>query len=148
MCGLAFAAVPLSEHNDLLSTALQSGFMQLAYLGVAILQTPFEMFMKNSNRRVFMMQVAAGSAVLAAGAAQAQTPPMVSEKDAQAVAMGYAADTTKVDAKKYPKHAATQKCSNCLLYTGKAGAASGPCGIFPGKAVAANGWCNAYAKKA
>jgi hypothetical protein len=104
--------------------------------------------MTNSSRRVFMLQVAAGSAVLAAGAAQAQGAPMVSEKDAQAVAMGYAADTTKVDAKKYPKHAATQKCSNCALYTGKAGEASGPCGIFPGKAVAANGWCNAYAKKA
>lgn len=104
--------------------------------------------MKNSNRRVFMLQVAAGSAVLATATAQAQTAPMVSEKDAQAVAMGYAADTTKVDAKKYPKHAATQKCSNCALYSGKAGAASGPCGIFPGKAVAANGWCNAYAKKA
>ncbi len=104
--------------------------------------------MKNSSRRVFMLQVAAGSAVLAAGSAHAQTPPMVNEKDPQPMAMGYAADTTKVDAKKFPKHAAAQKCENCALYTGKAGAASGPCGIFPGKAVAANGWCSAYAKKA
>jgi hypothetical protein len=109
---------------------------------------PTEDFMRNSNRRVFMMQVAAGSAVLAAGSAQAQSAPLVNEKDAQAVAMGYAADTTKVDAKKYPKHAATQKCSNCAIYTGAAGSAAGPCAIFPGKAVAANGWCNAYAKKA
>jgi hypothetical protein len=108
---------------------------------------PVEVSMKNSNRRVFMLQVAAGSAVLAAGAAQAQGAPLVNEKDAQAVAMGYAADTTKVDAKKFPKHAATQKCSNCALYTAPANSASGPCGIFPGKAVAANGWCNAYVKK-
>lgn len=105
--------------------------------------------MKDTNRRVFMMQVAASSAVLAAGAAHAQaTPPMVNEKDAQAIGLGYAADTTKVDAKKFPRHAATQKCSNCTLYTGKAGSESGPCGIFPGKAVAANGWCSAYVKKA
>jgi hypothetical protein len=104
--------------------------------------------MKNSSRRVFMLQVAAGSAVLAAGSAQAQAAPMVNEKDAQPMALGYVADTTKVDAKKFPKHAATQKCSNCSLYTGKADATSGPCGIFPGKAVAANGWCSAYAKKA
>jgi len=104
--------------------------------------------MKNSNRRIFMLQVAAGSAVLAAGSAQAQGLPMVNEKDAQAMALAYAADTTKVDAKKYPKHAAAQKCSNCALYTGKADAASGPCGIFPGKLVAGNGWCSAYAKKA
>jgi hypothetical protein len=104
--------------------------------------------MSLSNRRVFMLQVAAGSAVLAAGAAQAQGAPMVNEKDPQPMAMGYVADTTKADAKKFPKHAATQKCSNCALYTGAAGSTAGPCGIFPGKAVAANGWCSAYVKKA
>ena len=94
-----------------------------------------------------MMQVAVGSSLLAAAAAQAQGAPLVNEKDAQAVSLGYSADTTKVDGKKFPKHAAVQKCSNCMLYTGKAGDASGPCGIFPGKAVASNGWCNAYVKK-
>lgn len=104
--------------------------------------------MSSTNRRVFMLQVAAGSSALAlANVAQAQAA-MLSEKDAQAVALAYAADSTKVDAKKYPKHAATQLCSNCALYTGKAGEASGPCGIFPGKQVAAKGWCSAYAKKA
>jgi hypothetical protein len=104
--------------------------------------------MKSSNRRVFMMQIAAGSSLLMAASAQAQGAPMVNEKDAQAVSLGYAADTTKVDAKKYAKHAATQMCGNCALYTGKAGEASGPCGIFPGKQVASKGWCSAYAKKA
>lgn len=104
--------------------------------------------MSSSNRRVFMLQVAAGSSALAlAKVAHAQAAPMVNEKDGQAMALGYAADTTKVDAKKFPKHAATQLCSNCALYTGKAGEASGPCGIFPGKQVAAKGWCSAWAKK-
>ena len=104
--------------------------------------------MKSSSRRIFMLQVAAGSAVLAAGAAQAQSAPMVNEKDAQPMALGYVADTTKADGKKYPKHAAAQKCNNCSLYTGKADAAAGPCGIFPGKSVASGGWCSAYVKKA
>lgn len=103
--------------------------------------------MSVSTRRVFMMQVAAGGTALVAASAHAQAAPMVNEKDAQAVSLGYAADSTKVDAKKYPKHAATQLCSNCALYTGKAGEASGPCGIFPGKHVAAKGWCSAWAKK-
>ncbi len=103
--------------------------------------------MKSSNRRVFMMQAAVGgTALLAVGAASAQA--MVSEKDPQAVSLGYVADTTKVDAKKFPKHAAAQKCSNCQLYTGAANSKSGPCSIFPGKQVAANGWCSAYVKKA
>jgi hypothetical protein len=95
-----------------------------------------------------MLQVAAGSSALVLANAHAQAAPLVSEKDAQAMSLGYAADTTKVDAKKFPKHAATQQCSNCALYTGKAGEASGPCGIFPGKHVAAKGWCSAWAKKA
>jgi len=105
--------------------------------------------MSSSNRRVFMLQVAAGGSALAlAKVAHAQAAPMLSEKDPQAVALAYAADSTKVDAKKYPKHVATQLCSNCALYTGKVGEASGPCGIFPGKQVAAKGWCSVYAKKA
>lgn len=106
--------------------------------------------MKNTNRRIFMLQVAAGSSVIAASQvmAQAAAAPMVNEKDAQAVGLGYAAETTKVDAKKYPKHAATQKCSNCQLYAGKAKEAAGPCPLFAGKQVAANGWCSAYVVKA
>ena len=103
--------------------------------------------MNNSNRRVFVLQVAAGSAaLLASGALMAQAK--VDEKDPQAAALGYAADTTKVDAKKFPKHASAQKCSNCQLYTGKAADATGPCPLFAGKVVTANGWCSAYVKKA
>lgn len=74
--------------------------------------------------------------------------PMVAETDANAKGLGYVADTTKADDKKYPKHAATQACGNCALYQGKAGAASGACPLFAGKEVSAKGWCSAYAKKA
>ena len=101
--------------------------------------------MKHTNRRVFMMQVALGGTALAAQQAMAQA--MVNEKDSQAAALGYAADTTKVDAKKFPKHAAAQKCNNCALYQGKATDAAGGCPLFAGKQVHGNGWCSAYAKK-
>jgi len=101
--------------------------------------------MKQTNRRVFIMQLAAGSSLLAAGAAQAQAK--IDEKDPQAAAVGYLHDTTKVDAKKYPKHDKAQKCSNCQLYQGKASDAWGGCPLFAGKQVAGNG-CSAYAKKA
>ncbi len=104
--------------------------------------------MNGSNRRVFMLQVAAASGTaLLAGQAQAQAA-MLSEKDAQAAALGYVADSTKVDAKKFPKHAATQLCSNCQVYAGKPADPAGPCAIFPGKLVASKGWCSAYVKKA
>ncbi|MES2974253.1 MAG: high-potential iron-sulfur protein [Pseudomonadota bacterium] len=105
--------------------------------------------MKNTNRRVFLVQVAAGSSALAATQAMAQAAaPKVDEKDPQAAALGYAADTTKVDKKKFPKHSAEQKCSGCQLYTGKPKEAAGPCPLFAGKQVAANGWCSAWVKKA
>ena len=102
--------------------------------------------MKSTSRRVFIMQVAVGTTAVMASQAMAQAK--LDEKDPQAMALGYLADTTKVDAKKFPKHAAAQKCLNCQLYTGKATDANGGCALFAGKLVAGNGWCTAYVKKA
>jgi phage tail sheath protein FI len=103
--------------------------------------------MKQSARRVFMMQVAVGGAALC-GIGVAQAAPMVSETEPTALGLGYKADTTKVDNTKYAKHQATQKCVNCQLYQGAADSKAGLCPLFPGKQVAANGWCSAWVKKA
>jgi hypothetical protein len=100
----------------------------------------------NTPRRVFLMSVAAAGAAMATGA-QAQAKP-ADEKDPQAVALGYVADAKRADAKKFPKYAAGQACSNCMFYQGKATDASAPCPMLAGKAVAGKGWCSAYAKKA
>jgi hypothetical protein len=104
--------------------------------------------MSTSTRRVFMMQAVAGASTLVAANVMAQATPMLTEADAQATALGYKADSTKVDDKKFPKHTAEQSCANCQLYTGKAKEAGGPCSLFPGKQVAAAGWCSAWVKKA
>ena len=103
--------------------------------------------MASIQRRIFLVQAVACSAVVATGAS-AQGAPKVDEADPQAVALGYKSDTTKVDAKKFPKHTAEQKCNGCQLYQGKAADATAPCAIFGGKSVAANGWCSAWVKKA
>ena len=99
----------------------------------------------NNTRRIFLMTLAAGSAAITS-AAYGQA--MLGEKDPQAVALGYVADATKADTKKYPKYAAGQACSTCALYQGKATDAAGGCPLFAGKQVAAKGWCSAWAKKA
>ena len=100
-----------------------------------------------TSRRQFMMTIATtGVAITAATQVAAQVK--LDEKDPQAVALGYAADTTKVDAKKYAKHDNTQQCANCALYQGKPADAAGNCPLFAGKQVAAKGWCSAWAKKA
>ena len=102
----------------------------------------------SSTRRKFVMQVIGVGATLAAAQRTAQAAPKVDEADPQAQALGYRADTTKVDAKKYPRHVDAQKCSTCQLFQGKTGDAAGGCPIFAGKEVAANGWCNSWVKKA
>ena len=99
-----------------------------------------------TSRRQFMILSASTLAVATAGTTLA-ADPMLAETDPLAVGLGYKADTTKVDAAKYPKHTAAQKCSGCALFKGAAGAAGG-CQIFAGKQVAANGWCGAFAAKA
>ena len=68
-----------------------------------------------------MTLAAGGSVVATAAIGQAK----LDEKDPQAVALGYVADASKVDTKKFPKYATGQLCSNCALYQAKATDASG-----------------------
>lgn len=98
----------------------------------------------NLPRRVFLMTVATAGATLGISA---HAQEMLDEKSPQAAALGYVADATKVDAKKYPKYAAGQLCSNCALYQAKEGDPAGNCPLFAGKQVAAKGWCSAWVKK-
>jgi hypothetical protein len=100
-----------------------------------------------TKRREFVIQIALGSGALMTGHAFAQAP-MLAETDANAVALGYKADGSKVDKAKFPKYAAGQVCSNCALFQGKATDAAGGCPLFAGKQVAGKAWCSAYAKKA
>lgn len=73
---------------------------------------------------------------------------MVDPTESQAVALGYVAVSSRADKTKYPAHADSQNCANCVLYSGAAGAAAGPCSIFGGRQVSAQAWCSAWAKKA
>ena len=99
------------------------------------------------SRRVFMMQVIAASGAIVT-AQQAAAQAALAESDAQAVALGYKADASKVDKAKQTKYAAGQACSSCALFHAASGAAAGACPLFAGKQVAAKGWCTAWAKKA
>ncbi|MGT0244630.1 high-potential iron-sulfur protein [Burkholderia pyrrocinia] len=101
--------------------------------------------MKTSRRSFLISSVGVVSALALSREALADAP-MLSETDPTAVALGYKADATKVDKTKYPKYAAGQDCVACMLYQGKKGSASGPCGAFPGKQVSAKGWCSAFSK--
>ena len=99
-----------------------------------------------TSRRQFISIVpVAGAALLAARAAQAEA---VTEKDPQAMALGYVSDSTKADKGKYKTWATGQHCGTCALFQGKPTDALGACPLFAGKQVSSHGWCSAYAKKA
>lgn len=70
--------------------------------------------------------------------------PKLSEDAAQAVALGYLHDASKVDQGKYSRYAAGQICGNCALYQDKSGSEWGGCSLFPRNSVNKNGWCSAY----
>lgn len=84
----------------------------------------------------------------AATAAEPAASGPVAETEATAMALGYVTDASRVDASKYPSHAAGQTCGTCALFGGQPGAAAGPCSIFQNREVSAKGWCISWAKKA
>jgi len=73
----------------------------------------------------------------------AQAVEVVAESNPQAQALGYKTDAAKAANRKDPK----AFCNNCNFYSGKAGAANGPCQLFTGNLVSAKGWCTAWVKK-
>ncbi|MBL8200379.1 MAG: high-potential iron-sulfur protein [Chromatiales bacterium] len=80
-------------------------------------------------------------------AVDTSTFPMLDEADPVAAALGYVADSARVDTGKFPNFVAGSQCANCNLYSGAAGEAAGPCSLFTGKKVSATGWCGSYVKK-
>jgi len=85
--------------------------------------------MHPTHRRVFMLQVVAGSAALP-----------------KAMSLGYRHDTANVDTKKFPKHAAGQKCNGCMAWLGKSSDAWAECDLMVDRLVNANGWCSSFVK--
>ena len=97
------------------------------------------------NRRVFMLHAAAGTAALAvqgSARAQAATEP-VKETDPYPKSMGFRLNTANVDQAKFPRHEVTQKCSECQLFSGKAGEPTGTCSFFK-RVVPIDGWCRNF----
>jgi hypothetical protein len=84
---------------------------------------------------------------IASRIAQAAALPPLDPNDPTAKALGFAPDSTKVDAAANPTHKATQKCGTCAQFQGKPGDASGGCNIFVGHSVPQGGWCKVWAQK-
>lgn len=97
----------------------------------------------NTNRHTFVITLAASDSDLATSD---HRQAKADEKDSQSVALGFIANATKTDTKKYPKNAEDRVWTNFALYQGKASDAWGGCPLSAGKQVAGNGWCSAWSK--
>ncbi|ABO60138.1 MULTISPECIES: high-potential iron-sulfur protein [Burkholderiaceae] len=100
------------------------------------------------SRRTFVLFTAGLASSMILERHAAADVATVLESDANAKALGYRTDASKVDKAKYPQFQAGQACASCQFFQGKAGDATAPCTIFGGKLVNAKGWCSAYVKKA
>ena len=101
----------------------------------------------DESRRRLLKRVSLGVALAPiAGAAlrtaRAADLPLVAADDPTAKALKYVPDASKASEAK-----PGNKCENCKLYQGAAGAAQGGCLLFPGKAVKAAGWCSSWTAK-
>ena len=101
--------------------------------------------MKPSNRRSFVIHVAAASGAIACGQAMA-SPKKFEESESKAVSLGYKHDTAKVDKARFPKHSASEKCNNCMAWLGKAADPWAECDLTADRLVANGGWCSSYVK--
>jgi hypothetical protein len=113
------------------------------------------------SRRGFLAASAASLAAMPLAAqlltacndSSAPLPPgaqALKEEEATATALGYKADASKVDDKRFPKRAGSegtkQFCKNCSYYTPK-NEGWGECQILRAGLVTANGWCNTWNAK-
>jgi hypothetical protein len=101
--------------------------------------------MKSSTRRIFMMNAVLGGTALACSQAQAGLKN-IEENDPKAASLGYKHDSAQVDAKRFPKHTAAEKCNNCMAWLGKAADPWAECDLTPDKLVNNGGWCSSYVK--
>jgi len=100
---------------------------------------------RSNNRRVFILNAIAGASALGVqGTAHAQAATdAVKETDPYPKSMGFRLNTANVDQAKFPRHTVSQKCSECQLFTGKAGEPTGTCSFFK-RVVPIDGWCRNF----
>jgi hypothetical protein len=105
--------------------------------------------MKSKISRRLLLNTVLASPVLGLTVARAfaAEPTPLDPNDPTAKALGFALDSTKVDAATNATHKPEQRCGTCAQFTGKPGDKTGGCNIFVGHTVPATGWCKVWAQK-
>jgi len=102
--------------------------------------------MSASSRRTFIIHSAVAGAALGCGRAAFAAPKKIEESEPKAASLGYKHDSAQVDAKRFPKHTAAEKCNNCMAWLGKPTDPWGECDLTADRLVSNGGWCSSYVK--
>jgi hypothetical protein len=102
--------------------------------------------MTTTTRRVFMMQVAVSSSAALAAAHANAAVKKIEENEPKAMSLGYRHNTAQVDAKRFPKHKASEQCSGCMAWLGKPTDAWAECDLLADRMVSNTGWCSSFVK--
>jgi hypothetical protein len=107
----------------------------------------------NCSRRDALKTAVAAAFGLASArlgwASQGKELPRLTDANPAAASLEYTEDTNNVDARKFPKHTAAQRCANCKYFevAAMSGGPYAPCKLYPGNEVNVNGWCAGYVAK-
>jgi len=102
--------------------------------------------MTATNRRTFVIHLAAGSAALACSGRAGAAPKRIEENEPKAASLGYRHNSAQVDKKRFPKHGAGEKCNGCMAWLGKPSDGWAECDLMADRLVSATGWCSSYVK--
>lgn len=104
------------------------------------------------SRRAFLATAAVAASAAAIGlrprsaSAAGENLPHLTESDPLAKSLGYRANASEVNRKKFATYKPGEHCSICRFFLGKPGEKSGyaGCQIYAGYSVDAKGWCASY----
>ena len=99
------------------------------------------------NPRRAVLQAAAGVLALAALPKALARLPLLDGTEADAIALEFVPDATRLDPAMHPRYAPGSRCAACYFFDGRPSAESAPCTVFAGYRVPSTGWCREYSPR-
>jgi hypothetical protein len=95
-----------------------------------------------------LLQAAAGAVTLAQLPRAFARMPLLTEQDADAIALGYLEDATRIDPAVQTALTPGSRCQVCYFFQGGVSSETAPCTVFAGFRVRSTGWCREFTPRA
>jgi hypothetical protein len=95
------------------------------------------------HKRRALLQTAAGALVLLAAPKALARLPLLKGTEADAVALEFVPDASRIDPAAQPRFEPGSRCGRCYFFQ-DASSDAAPCSVFAGYRVPATGWCREF----